>query len=74
MNFQVCPVTKTLGSVSKMVKNGQRVVFDSAYNGSGSYIQNKWTGKKMYLREENRIYMLDVWVKPFGAEGFPWRD
>eukprot|EP00973_Karenia_brevis_P050747 7049421-Karenia_brevis.AAC.1 len=28
MRFQVCPVTKALGSVSKMVRSGHRVVFD----------------------------------------------
>eukprot|EP00973_Karenia_brevis_P041934 5804511-Karenia_brevis.AAC.1 len=33
MKFQVCPVTKALGSVSKMTKAGHRVVFDSAESG-----------------------------------------
>ena len=41
MKFQVCPVTKALGSVSKMVQSGHRVVFDSAENGEGSYIQTE---------------------------------
>ena len=34
MTFQVANVNKALGSVSKMVRNGNRVVFDT----SGSYI------------------------------------
>ena len=37
VTFQVGNVNKTLGSVSKMVRNGNRVVFDA----SGSYIENK---------------------------------
>ena len=74
MNFQVCPVTKALGSVSKIVKRGHRVVSDSSYDGSGSYIQNKKTGRKMYLRETNGIYVLDVWVKPNAAKDFTWQD
>ena len=64
MKFQVCPVTKALGSVSKMVQSGHRVVFDSAESGEGSYIQSKATGQKTYLREENGVFVLDVWVKP----------
>eukprot|EP00973_Karenia_brevis_P092280 12411633-Karenia_brevis.AAC.1 len=53
MRFQVCPVTKALGSVSKMTKTGHRVVFDSADSEGGSYILNKATGSKKYLREQN---------------------
>ena len=72
MKFQVCPVTKALGSVSKMVQSGHRVVFDSAENGEGSYIQNRATGNKTYLREENGVFVLDVWVKP-RQPGFGWQ-
>ena len=64
MIFQVCPVTKALGSVSKMVKNGHRVVFDDPDMGEGSYIQDKRTGQRTYLRQENAVFVLDVWVKP----------
>ena len=39
VTFQVANVNKALGSVSKMVRNGKRVVFDT----SGSYIENKMT-------------------------------
>eukprot|EP00973_Karenia_brevis_P021533 2959621-Karenia_brevis.AAC.1 len=73
MKFQVCPVTKPLGSVSKMVKTGHKVVFDDPDSGEGSYIQNKVTGRKTYLRHENGIFMLDVWVKP-NATGFTRQD
>ena len=64
MRFQVCPVTKALGSVSKMVRNGHRVVFDDEEYGEGSYIQDRRTGQKTYLRQENGVFVLDVWVKP----------
>ena len=37
VTFQVANVDKALGSVSKMVRNGNRVVFDT----SRSYIENK---------------------------------
>eukprot|EP00973_Karenia_brevis_P096202 12431137-Karenia_brevis.AAC.1 len=64
MRFQVCPVTKALGSVSKMVKNGHRVVFDDPDTGEGSYILDRRTGRRTYLRQENGVFVLDVWVKP----------
>ena len=59
MKFQVCPVNKALGSVSKIVNNGSRAVFDSNENG-GSYIQNKWTGRKIWLRDQDGLYRLDI--------------
>ena len=37
MTYQVTDVTKALGSVSKIVANGNKVVFD----GSGSFLENK---------------------------------
>ena len=49
MTFQVTDVTKALGSVSKIVANGNKVVFDE----SGSPIENK--------RSRER---LDVYVAP----------
>ena len=49
MTFQVARVNKALGSVSKIVNNGNRVVFDQ----SGSYIENTWTKDRIWLREDN---------------------
>eukprot|EP00973_Karenia_brevis_P002875 390207-Karenia_brevis.AAC.1 len=46
MRFQVCPVTKALGSVSRMTQAGNRVVFDSLDSIEGSYIENKITGER----------------------------
>lgn len=64
MRFQVCPVTKALGSVSRMTQAGNRVVFDSEDSHEGSYIENKYTGVRTYLRQENGVYMLDAWAMP----------
>ena len=43
VTFQGANVNKAYGSVSKMVRNGNRVVFDT----SGSYIENKMTRDMM---------------------------
>ena len=66
MRFQVCPVTKALASVSRMTQAGNKVVFDSEDSSEGSYIENKYTGMRTYLRQENGVYMLDAWAMPAG--------
>ena len=72
MSFQVGGVSKALGAVSRMVGNGNRVVFDQPNEG-GSYIENKNTGKIIQLRQHNGVYYLDVWYKPGDElkQGFP---
>ena len=47
-----------------MVKNGHRVVFDDPESGEGSFIQDKITGQRTDLRQENGVFVFDVWVKP----------
>ena len=48
--FQVARVKKALGSVSQMVKNGNKLVFDQDSSGKDtSYIQNKRTNEKHWL-------------------------
>ena len=59
---QVCGVNKALMSVKKVVAAGNRVVFDDA----GSYVEDKTTGDKMWLREEGGIYYLRMWVPTSG--------
>eukprot|EP00973_Karenia_brevis_P031592 4356404-Karenia_brevis.AAC.1 len=68
MRFQVCPVTKALGSVSRMTKAGHKVVFSGEEDPEGSYIENQRTGSRTYMRLENGVYLMDVWVKP--PQGF----
>ena len=69
---QVCDVHRPLMSVKKMCRSGHRVVFDEV----GSYIENKETGEKLKIVEEDGEYLLDVWVKAnekgtstFGGQG-----
>ena len=60
VTFQVTDVTKALGSVSKIVANGNKVVFDE----SGSFIENKRSRERLWMREDNGVYVLDVYVAP----------
>ena len=52
-------MNKALLSVAKVVAAGNRVVFDS----DGSYIEDKATKERMWLKESAGMYMLKVWVK-----------
>ena len=56
---QVCDVNKALLSVKKIIAAGNRVVFDE----SGSYIEDKKNGERMWLREDKGMFMLKMWVK-----------
>ena len=63
MTFQVARVKRAVGSVSQMVKNGNKLVFDQDRSGKDtSYIQNKRTNEKIWLRQENGEYVLDLMV------------
>ena len=62
LRVQVCDVNKPLLSVSKIVQGGNRVVFD----GSGSYIEDKASGERMWLQEKGGMFMLKMWVKNDG--------
>ena len=65
MTFQVAKVNKALGSVSQMVDNQHRVIFDSDDCGREiSFIENKKNGEKMWLRRGNGLYGLDTRVAP----------
>ena len=55
---QVTDVHKALLSVAKAVKAGNRVVFD----GRGSYVENKASGKKTPIEYRNGGYALKVWI------------
>ena len=58
MAAAVTDVDDALLSVSKVVKAGNRVVFDD----SGSYIENKVTGEVTPLSEQRGLYKLKIWV------------
>ena len=59
MTAQVCDVNKALWSVKRVVKAGNRMVFDE----DGSYIEDKQTGEKMWMEENNGMYILKLWVR-----------
>jgi hypothetical protein len=66
MVMQVCDVKRVLvlGSVSRFVDAGNKVVFDEG----GSCIHNKTSGKTMQLRREGGVYKFDLWVKEGGTK------
>ena len=66
VSTQVCEVNKGLLSVRKVVEAGIRVVFDS----TGSYIEDKKTHERMYMRDEAWMYMLRMYVRNAACEGF----
>ena len=59
IDFDIAKVTRPLLSVHKMTSNGHRVIFHD----TGGYIQVKGTNTKVNLRQEGRLFMLDLWVK-----------
>jgi len=62
MRFQICNVTKPLGSVSRICQAGSRVVFGPPEE--GSYIEHVTTRKKTWLRQCKGLYYLDMWIAP----------
>ena len=58
--FQVAEINNTLAAVSRIVGGGNRVVFDSPE--IGSFIEYKSSGSRIYLRQSNGVYYMDVWV------------
>ena len=62
MVSQVCDVNKPLLSVSKIVQEGNKVVFSKM----GSFVEDETSGEKMYMREAGGMYLVKLWVKkPF---------
>ena len=70
MKVQMCEnlnEKKLLASVSRITQAGHRVVFDVPEE--GSYIENKKTGVKTWLRQEAGVYYLDLWICPSSTFG-----
>ena len=59
IDFDIAKVTRPLLSVHKMTSNGHKVIF----NEGGGYIQVNGTNHKVNLRQEGRLFMLDLWIK-----------
>ena len=66
MIAQICAVNKTLMSVSKIAKAGNRVVFDE----DGSYIEDKTTGDRLWMTQVGGMYSVKLWVSRKGSTGF----
>lgn len=58
MRFQKTDVRKPLGSISRICEAGHRVNFEKNNN----YIEDRVTGDRVFLREENGLYILDAWI------------
>ena len=63
--FQVRNVNKARGSVSMIVRNGNRVVFHT----SGSYTENKMMKEILWLRERDGVYVVDMMAARKRTEG-----
>ncbi len=66
MTFQICNVTKPLGSVSKICAKGNRVVFDDEY----SFIEHRASGARLPLQKKNGVYVLEAWTMTPPPQGF----
>ena len=67
--FQVAQITKPLVSVSKLIEEGHIVVFDEVPDelgngGHGSYIEHKASGKRMALKLERGVFIIDAFTVP----------
>ena len=58
LTAQACDVNKTLMSVSKIAKAGNKVVFDE----EGSYIEDKQTNERIWMQRIGGMYSIKLWV------------
>ena len=57
---QVIDVNKALLAVCKIAKAGNKVIFG---DDEGSYIEDKKSGERIWLKEEGGKHSLKMWVK-----------
>ena len=62
--FQIAEVNKVLASVSHLVDNRHRVVFDQdeATGRDISFITNKGTGKSIKMRRDRNVWVIDAYI------------
>ena len=68
IEFDDLPVECPIISVRKIVRKGNRVVFQE----NGGYIMNKTSQKKLHFVEKQGVYFIKLDVAP-PTEGFPRR-
>ena len=56
--FQVAGINKPLLSVSKLISDGWRVVFDE----DESYMMHKVTKKQIKIKRERGVFVIDAFV------------
>ena len=66
LTAQICAVNKTLMSVSKVAKAGNRVVFDD----DGGYIEDKSTGERIWMEQIGGMYHVEIGVSREGFSAF----
>ena len=64
LTVQVADVKRNLGSVVKMMDEGNKVVFDNTW----SYIQNKKSGRTTTMHKQNGLMQFDIWIPRTGDE------
>lgn len=57
MQFHMTDAKRMLASVSKMLESGNDVHFSD----KGSYVENTETGKKVALKKEGNVFIMEVW-------------
>ena len=82
MSSTVRSITKSLGFVSQMCRAGNRVAFNPPWGPEGSYIENENTGERLWLEEQDGLYVLHAKVAPQDRQtsniyvmqsGFQWQ-
>ena len=69
--FQIAEVNKVLASVSHLVDNKHRVVFDQDEHGRDiSFITNKTTGQSIKMRRERNVWVIDAYIVEDAESGF----
>ena len=59
IDFDIAKITRPLLSVFKMTSNGHKVHFDE----NGGFVAIKGSNRRVKLRQEGRLFMLDLWVR-----------
>ena len=57
--FNIAKITRPLLSVTQMTSNGHQVIFDR----DESYVKIANSNKKIKLRKDGQLWMLDMWVQ-----------
>ena len=63
-------VKTTLGSVSQMLKAGNKVQFEKG----NCYIENEATGRRTSIKEKAGTFEIGVWVPRDNVQGFVGQD